>query len=87
MKQPTVVYNADQLLQYTIPGLEMAIRTLQDQIKAIREIVAGKVTELPIEEKATPTGKCNTCGLEFKGAIGLSVHMRRMHKAKLLKRA
>jgi len=70
-------YNTNELLQFMIPGLEMGIRTLQDQIAAIKSIVAGNVKELPIKA----TGKCTLCPKSFKNEMGLRVHVRRMHPA------
>ncbi len=78
-------YNTEKLLEFMIPGLEMGIRTLQDQIQAIKDIVGGKVRELPIE-KAIDLGLCQTCGKQFKNATGLGVHTRRIHTPKLLRR-
>ncbi len=78
-------YNTEKLLEFMIPGLEMGIRTLQDQIKAIQDIIKGNITELPIE-RAVDLGLCTNCGAHFKGAQGLRVHIRRMHAPKLMRR-
>jgi len=73
-------YNTNELLQFMIPGLEMGIRTLQDQITAIKSIIAGNVNELPIEVGGN---ECPECHKKFKTMVGVAVHTRRMHSRKM----
>ena len=70
-------YKTEELLAFMIPGLEMGIRTLQDQINAIKEIMKGEAPELPA---ATQKVQCHNCGKPFKNLLGLKIHSLKMHK-------